>query len=119
MVALAITLLIGSCSNQRLDQEGWEETWRQTVARVEEAEAAVIPEQRCQELLAFLRTQRDLLDPPPLERLDVPVDTWFEIAEASFFDCPPRGEEVDGWPAAFAELDVIEEEVEAVLKSKG
>lgn len=115
---LAVALLITSCSERELGLSEWETAWEQTADRVEQARADTIPEERCQEVLSFLRERRDLLQPAPLRSLDSPIDSWFELAEASFFDCPPQRDEIDGWRAAFDELNVIEEEIETVLEAE-
>lgn len=93
----------------------WEQVWQQTVDRVARVEADEVPEDECRELLTYLRMQRPRLDPSPVEGLEKPVDSWFELAEAAFFECPPDDVTVSGWSDAFEQLEVLEAEVATVL----
>lgn len=113
--ALAIVSGITACAEPRLSLNVWEEVWQQTVDRVAQMENGEIPEDECTQVLAYLREQRPHLSPLPAEGLEKPVNSWFELAQAAFFECPPDGERVKGWTDAFEQLRVIEAEVAAVL----
>lgn len=114
-LATATAILIGGCSEPRMSLTNWEQVWEQTVDRVARVEAAEVPEDECSDLLTYLRMQRPRLDPSPVEGLEKPVDAWFELAEAAFFECPPDNEAVSGWAEAFERLSVLEAEVATVL----
>lgn len=94
----------------------WEEMWRETVQRIARTQAEEIPQETCTEVLTYLRERRPELNPLPADGLEKPVNSWFELAQASFFECPPDGEKVKGWPAAFERLGVLEAEVETILE---
>jgi hypothetical protein len=93
----------------------WEQVWQQTVDHIADVEAEEIPEEECTRVLAYLREQRPQLSPLPADGLEKPVNSWFELAQAAFFECPPDSEKVKGWTAAFEQLGVIEAEVATVL----
>jgi hypothetical protein len=94
----------------------WEGLWLQTVDRIARTEAEEIPEEQCTQVLTYLREQRPQLNPLPADGLEKPVNSWFELAQAAFFECPPDGERIKGWPAAFEQLRVIQMEVAIVLE---
>ena len=95
--------------------QNWEQVWDQTVEHVQRAEAQEIREQQCTEMLAYLRQQRPRLNPLPADGLENPVDSWFELAESAFFDCPPDGEPISDWADTFEQLATLEAEVNTVL----
>lgn len=70
------------------------------------------PEQ-CQELLGYLRVQRTVMTPVPLEDLQTPVDTWFNEAEGIFFECDLDS---DGAQDSLLTLEAVEGEVDIVLE---
>jgi hypothetical protein len=106
---------VSACSEPRMSLEAWEQVWEQTVDRIAETEADDISPEECTKVLAYLREQRPRLNPLPADGLEKPVNSWFEFAQAAFFECPPDGEKVKGWSQAFERLDVIEAEVRTVL----
>lgn len=91
----------------------WETIWKKTTATVNEASAADFTTEQCQDLLGYLRVQRTVLNPVPLEDLRTPVDTWFNEAEAIFFEC-----DLDGAAAqeSLLTLEAVEGEVDVVLE---
>jgi hypothetical protein len=115
LTALALLVVVSACSEPRMSLDAWEQVWEQTVDRIAEIEADEIPEEECTEVLAYLREQRPRLKPLPADGLEKPVNSWFELAQAAFFECPPDGEKVKGWSQAFEQLRVIEAEVRTVL----
>jgi hypothetical protein len=106
---------MSACIEPGMSLDEWEELWLETVARIARTEAEEIPEEECTEVLTYLREQRPRLNPLPADGLGGPVNSWFELAQAAFFECPPAGEKVEGWPAAFEQLQVLEEEVRTVV----
>lgn len=115
---LGFTVVVGllaGCSEPRMSLQNWEQVWDQTVEHVQRADAQEIPEQECTEILAYLRQQRPRLNPLPVEGLESPVDSWFELAESAFFDCPPDGEPISSWADGFEQLSRLEAEVDTVL----
>lgn len=113
--ALALLVAVSACSEPRMSLDAWEQVWEQTVDRIAETEADEIPPEECTKVLAYLREQRPRLSPLPADGLEKPVNSWFEVAQAAFFECPPDGEKMKGWQEAFERLEVIEAEVRTVL----
>ncbi|MBW3666852.1 MAG: hypothetical protein KY394_04575 [Actinobacteria bacterium] len=114
-LAIVTGILVAGCSEPRMSLESWEQVWDQAVDRVARVEAPDIPEEECSEMLAYLRELRPMLDPPPVEGLQKPLDSWFRLAESAFFECPPDGETVSGWADAFERLSLLESDIAAVL----
>lgn len=45
------------------------------------------------------------------------VTEWMAMAQAAFFDCPPEGEGVDSFSAAYDELERITDSIETALSN--
>lgn len=70
------------------------------------------PAEACEDVLVSLREAEEDLFPTPDELIDDTVRRWFDVAEGTFFECPP----VDGgFPATYEMLDELEAEVDATL----
>lgn len=113
----AITVIfLTSCGSQPPPVGEWEVTWSNTVSTVEEASTPDADQQQCDDILAYLRVQRTVVSPVPLEDLETPVDTWFSEAESIFFEC-----DLDSDSAAdsLESLRALESEVQAVLELEG
>lgn len=117
LVCLAAAIATApACDEPRADDAAWRAEW--------DAVTGLVPPQDelerggrelCEATLGALRTARPLLDPPPDPALDATVTGWFDVAELTFFECPPDGEPVEGFAAAYDELGRIEAEVDAVV----
>jgi hypothetical protein len=112
-ILLFATLSATACGGSRPTVTGWEVTWANTVAIVEEAVASDIAQQECDDILAYLRVQRTTLSPVPLDDLETPVDSWFSVAESVFFECDVTS---DGAQESLETLQAVEAEVQAVLE---
>ena len=71
-----------------------------------------ITPQQCEEMLAYLRVQRTVLTPVPIEDVKRPFDRWFETAEGILFECDMGDEVVE---ERLLTLEALEDEIEAVL----
>lgn len=113
LVTLTIAIAVIACGNETEPVDEWETIWDNTVAIVNEATAADPTSEQCQDLLGYLRVQRTILTPVPLDDLEIPVDTWFTEAEAMFFECDFDREGAEG---SLLTLKAVESEVGAVLE---
>lgn len=101
-----------SCGDRPEPVDEWEVLWLSTVARVSEASTPDITRQQCEDMVAYLREQRTVVTPVPLEDLRTPVDGWFSEAEGIFFDCDLADSRVE---ESLVTLEALEGEVESVL----
>lgn len=113
---LAAVLITTSCDGQPTPINEWEVTWRNTVSTVEEASTPDVTQESCEDILAYLRVQRTVMSPVPLDDLENPVDDWFAEAEAIFFECDLAD---DATRASLETLRALEAEVETVLDLEG
>lgn len=115
---LALALGVVACSGEdRPDTATWLSRW--------EAITSVVPDQAalgdppdaslCETTLASLRSANEDLLPGPSVTVDDLVTEWVAIAEAAFFDCPPGGEAIDSFSAAYEEMERIEDSVGTAL----
>lgn len=112
-VVLVGALTLSSCGDGTEPVEEWEAIWRSTVATVTEASTADLGGDQCQDLLGYLRVQRTVLTPVPLEDLSTPFDGWFSEAEAVLFACDLGSEATQ---ESLLTLEALEAEVDAVLE---
>lgn len=113
---LAAVVTLTACGQQPTPLSEWEVTWRNTLSTVEEASTPEITQQECEDILAYLRVQRTVVSPVPLEDLETPVDDWFAEAEAIFFECDLADDATQG---SLETLRALEAEVETVLELEG
>jgi hypothetical protein len=109
-------LALTSCGEQAPPVDEWEVTWNNTVSTVEEASITDATQEDCDDILAYLRVQRTVVSPVPLEDLETPVDAWFSEAESIFFDCDLAG---DAARRSLETLQALQGEVAAVLDLEG
>jgi hypothetical protein len=119
VVVLAALVLVG-CGNDRPSSEDWRPDWQRIVDAVPELAMVEGPETTavCGDTLAFLRGNRADLLPAPDLAIDDAVTIWFEIAEDTFFDCPPQNEQVGSFAEAYAEMGRLEAEIDVVLEMR-
>lgn len=115
-LSLIAILFVTSCGGQPPPVSEWEVTWRNTVSTVQEASNPDTTQPECDDILAYLRVQRTVVSPVPLEDLETPVDAWFSEAESVFFECDLGGNAAAG---SLETLRALESEVEAVLEVEG
>jgi hypothetical protein len=111
--ALGVALAATACGDETDPSDGWEPIWRNTIATARQASTPDLASEQCQNLLGYLRVQRTVLTPVPLEDLEEPVDRWFTEAEGVFFECELGG---DAAQDSLLTLEAIEAEVDAVLE---
>lgn len=118
VLVLTLLLATSACGGGERPETGeWLPGW--------ETITAVIPDQRdlgdppdhslCETTLASIRTENEDLLPSPSVTVDDLVTEWVAVAEAAFFDCPPEGDDIDSFDAAYEELRRIEDSVETAL----
>lgn len=116
---LAIALITGACSDtSRPDVGEWRTDWLGVVEALPDlAElSGDASKDLCADALAMLRsTSGDLLPTPDLA-IDDTVRSWVELAEDAFFECPPRGGEINSFATAYAEMERLQAEVAVVLQ---
>ncbi len=69
----------------------------------------------CSEALVMLREVAPNLRPTPDEAIDGTVDQWLLVAEETMFECPPETGEFTSFEEAYAELDRLASQVDAVV----
>jgi hypothetical protein len=118
VATLVVTVAIAGCAEERPDPEVWQTTWDAVRDRLPPLEMMTgEPDQAvCSATLAMLREETPTLSPTPDLAIDDVVRDWIEIAEDAFFECPPRGEEIDSFEKAYGELERLEAEVAVVLE---
>lgn len=116
ILALIAILSLTSCGDEAPPVNEWQVTWNNTVSTVEEASTPDATQEDCDEILAYLRVQRTVVSPVPLEDLETPVDAWFSEAESIFFDCDLAG---DAAAQSLETLQALQGEVETVLEIEG
>lgn len=116
IVSLVAGLALTSCGEQPAPLSEWEVTWFNTVSTVDAASTANATQRDCEDMLSYLRVQRTVVSPVPLEDLEVPVAAWFSEAESIFFDCDLGSATADD---SLETLRALENEVEAVLEVEG
>lgn len=108
-------LTLTSCGDQPAPISTWEVTWHNTLSTVDEASTPDATRDQCEDILAYLRVQRTVLSPMPLDDLETPVDAWFAEAEAIFFECDLANASQE----SLETLQTLEAEVETVLELEG
>jgi hypothetical protein len=118
VLLVTLVVLCAGCSGSgRPATDEWLPEWAAAVSTVpDEVDLGDNPTRdTCNEILGSLREAQPTVEPTPYEVLDSPVRGWFEVAQAMFFECPPRQEGLDGFHEGYAQLSVLEAEVSAVL----
>ena len=113
-----MTLVLNACQREvRPSVSDWQGHWNRVIAAVPAVEALEGEDAKslCDTALTLLREERQYLLPAPESTLDDPVDDWLSVADETFFECPPRSGEIQGFDEAFTLLDDYQAEVEAAL----
>ncbi|MFP3914788.1 MAG: hypothetical protein ACLFWM_07925 [Actinomycetota bacterium] len=114
--ALAVVLLIvAACGDRALSIAEWERVWEATTATISQAKDGGITDQECNDTLGYLREQKTRLIPTPLEDLEDPVESWFELSESAFFECAFGQQEVREGAPVFERLQTFQTSVRSVL----
>lgn len=111
-----VSATVTACDTQPLPLDEWERSWRETVEFVQASAGPGITVEECEDVLAYLREQRDALGPTPLPDLEAPVDSWFAVTESVFFDCQLAGA---GAQESLETARALEGEVDVVLSLEG
>lgn len=117
-LALLVAGTVASCSTtDRPDVAIWQTVWETTKAGIPAAADLGQPPDRtvCDTTLGFLRSANADLFPTPDPAIDEVVRDWVQVAEDAFFECPPSSNVIPDFATAYAELEQLEAEVEAVL----
>lgn len=117
LIALTVFVAVSCSPVERPDAADWLSRW--------EGIQAVVPPQSelgsppdgavCEETLAALRAENDDLRPTPSDEVEEHVDQWVEVAETTFFECPPEGDEISSFAEAYAEMARIAASVDEAL----
>lgn len=116
---LVLAVAVAGCQGEsRPDAAEWQVHWDRVLAAVptaEELESAEDPKPMCDEALTLVREERMNLSPAPEPTLDDPVEDWLNVADETFFECPPRSGDIQGFAEAYERLDDYRAEVDAAL----
>lgn len=117
LVLISLVLVISSCGSARPTAAEWLDRWERALALVPDRALLDGPdvEAVCERALAALREERQLLLPTADASIDGAVRSWLEVAEETFFECPPRTGELQGFDLAYQRLADFESEVAAGL----
>lgn len=121
VLLLALVVLAAGCSGSgRPDSETWLPEWASVVSTVPDATDLGQSPSRdtCNGILGSLREAQPAVEPTPNQAMDAPVRGWFEVAEAMFFECPPRQDGLDGFEEGYEQLSVFEAEIAAVVAAE-
>lgn len=117
-ILIVIAFGLVACSGQsRPSRAEWRQHWDRVVERVPTLDDLDVDDSKaqCVEALALVREERVYLIPAPEVALDDPVDDWLNVADETFFECPPRSGEIRGFEQAYVLLDDYVAEVQAIL----
>ncbi len=114
---VAIALVVSACATVRPTVAEWQPVWETITAAVPPYSTVGEnpPRPVCDRVLAAVRAGQADLFPTPDLAIDDTVKDWVKIAEDAFFECPPGGDEIGSFSAAYAEMLRLEREVELVL----
>jgi hypothetical protein len=119
LVVVAVALaLVGSCGSPDRPAAGeWAARWYAMVSSMPALDALDLedPSPLCDLALTRVREERQLLVPTPDPAFDAPVEGWMDLADETFFECPPRSGDVHGFEEALAEMALLEAQVDASL----
>lgn len=121
MVLLALVpLVLAGCdaAGNRPDESEWRTVWDQVRADIPDRSELDVadPLPVCQQTLGALRGHQPLLAPSPARAVDAAVEGWMEVADETFFECPPRSGELQGFDEAYQEMARFEREIETGLR---
>jgi hypothetical protein len=119
VVALAVAaVILVSCGGDRPDEAEWSSLWQSVRQTVPDRSALDGPEAQrlCSDALAAIRDAQVSLIPTPSSALDDPMRNWIDTAEETFFECPPREADLQGFDVAYERLSIYEIEIEAALE---
>lgn len=121
VILLTAALMATACSEPRPSIEAWDQSWRNVTSLIPAESTLGDPpsEEACENVLVSLRASEDSLFPAPSQSLEETVRSWLEVAEGAFFDCPPAGDDFDGFSSAYEALSQLEAEVEGALSESG
>lgn len=119
-MVLVVTLLAGitACSGDgRPSADEWQPQWDAVLdAMPTQDELGDPPDpELCEQTLGMLRQETPALQPTPDMAIDDVVRQWAHIAEAIVFECPPQSHALPDLDHAYAELALLEAEVDAAL----
>lgn len=112
-IGLIVALAVTGCGDKTEPADEWEAIWSSTVATVAQASTSDLASDQCQDVLGYLRVQKTVLTPVPLDDLEQPFDSWFTEAEGIFFECDLSG---DAAQSSLLTLEALEGEVAVVLE---
>jgi len=117
VVAVLALILVGCGREARPELAEWETHWNRVVSQVPTIDDLDVddPKPLCDQALALVREERVYLIPTPELSLDDPVDDWLNVADETFFECPPRSGDIQGFDEAYLLLDDYLAEVQAAL----
>ena len=113
-----VALFLAACNDDgRPAVSDWQSVWADASTQLPTLSQIGNPPDRevCSHALGILRSIRSDLLPTPEPALDVAVTEWMTVAEDAMFECPPSSHKISGLQDAYAELEQLEAEVEAVL----
>jgi len=114
---IAMMAVVGCAGTDRPDVATWLSSWEGIISVVpDQADLGDPPDaELCEATLASVRSGNEDLRPSPSVTVDDLVAEWVAVAKATFFDCPPKGEDIDSFSEAYEEMGRIEESVETAL----
>jgi hypothetical protein len=118
LVVVLVALSASACGTvSRPSLEEWQPRWVAVQALVpSQGDLGDEPDRElCNQIHVAVREEARGLIPTPDPALDDAVRDWVKIAEATFFECPPRERELDGFGDAYNELARFAAEVDAVV----
>ncbi len=119
LFVVLVALSASACGTvSRPSLEEWQPRWVEVQALVpSQDDLGDEPDRElCNQIHVAIREESRGLVPTPDPALDDAVRDWVKIAETTFFECPPRERELDGFDDAYRELARFAAEVEAVVR---
>jgi hypothetical protein len=116
LLAVVVLVQVG-CAEARPDPDRWYEDWQAVLAAMPTIDELGVPPDAevCNDALGVLRATPDDLLPTPDPATDGPVREWLQIAEGVVFECELEAASVGPLDEAYAELALLEAEIDASL----
>lgn len=119
LLLTAALTLVGCAGQARPERAEWQQHWDRVIEQVPDLPDLQVedPKPVCDAALSLVREERVYLIPTPEVSLDDPVDDWLNVADETFFECPPRSGDIQGFDEAYLLLDDYLAEIQAALEN--
>lgn len=118
-VLLTILVLVSACeSTQRPTRSEWAPKWTSLTSVIPDLNELRGSEMQtiCAETVANLRVLSETVMPTPNQTIDGLAEEWAELAQSSFFQCPPDNADQRSFSEVYSELERLEQAILAAIE---